>query len=203
MFLLYFVCIVLLCTGCGANSLHGEFLVVVSEEKHCILKPSGENVYEELISSSGEVRPVQTSIPEDFTCQAGDFIEANFCIPQNDSFTAFAYPAIEIIEAEILEKAAPDTIREARNFEDEYRLTPEAEERWAKARLDEDPIRLPKDADWAELAFYGAEWTTNYRFTDAENIARIQELLQEDAWQIHTEWMNQAFFTKSQTSMNE
>lgn len=64
MILILLISFMLLCTGCGADSLHGEFLVVVMEENHCILKPLDEKIPEELKFSSGEVCPVQASIPE-------------------------------------------------------------------------------------------------------------------------------------------
>lgn len=190
MIFILLISFMLLCTGCGTASLHsghGEFLVVVMEESHCILKPLGEKIPEELKFSSGEVCPVQASIPEDFLCQAGDCIEADFYIAKNDPGIALLYPLLEFNEVNLLTEATPETIQEAREFEDNYWLTPEAEERWAEARLKEEPIPLPDDAEWIEIAFYGDDWTHNYRFTDAGSIAYILELLQADLWQNHAE----------------
>lgn len=188
--------ITLFCSGCISKSdssshttageemnqgtvMHAEFLVAAAEEHRYTLKYITGDIPEDFISS-GEVRSCDALMPEDFSFQLGDHIEADYYFPD---VPPNVIPYLDIEKVKLLSEATDDTLQEALDFQDQYLLTEEAWERRNEAILNEAPIPIPADADWVEIAFYGLEQPQNYKFTDPSAISYIHGLLHTDSWQ--------------------
>lgn len=187
-FLLYCIASAMFfCSGCTftgeemgrGSTMHAEFLVAVADEDHYILKYITGDIPDSLVSSA-EAGPCNAQLPEDFSCQTGDYIEADYYFPDVPSNVI---PYLDIENATLLSKATDETLQEALDFQDRHLLTEEACKRRDQAILQETPVSIPADADWIEIAFYGSSEAQNYKFTDPDAISYVQGLLLTDSWQ--------------------